>query len=121
MKMKFFFEIFLILFIFCKVNSKEDFYKSLNDTQTDIKEINKKNETISSPVIIDEKNINQNNFYNNNKKIEWINIIIISVLIMIIIYVIFYLYRYYRKNKYQNPGFYYKITEELFNEVTPIE
>jgi len=121
MKMNFFFYIIYILLIFGKVNSEEDFYKSLNDNETDIKEINEKNETLSSPVIIDENSINQNNINNNKNKIEWINIIIISVLIMIIIYVIFYLYRFYRKKKYQNPSFYYKITEELFNEVTPIE
>ena len=121
MKMKFFFEIVLILLIFCKVNSEEDLDTSSNNTETDIAEIHKKNETISSPVNIDKNNINQNNINSNIKKMNWINIIIISVLLLIIIYVVFYIYRYFRKKKYQNPSFYYKITEELFNEVTPIE
>ena len=26
-----------------------------------------------------------------------------------------------QKKKYQNPSFYYKITEEMFDDITPIE
>lgn len=30
-------------------------------------------------------------------------------------------YRYYRRKKYSDPTYYYKVTDEMFNEGTPLE
>ena len=58
-----------------------------------------------------------------NKKsgIGWIGICLIILLSIIVIYVLYVGFRYYKKKKYQNPSFYYKITEEMFEDITPIE
>ena len=65
---------------------------------------------------------NKNQNYGNNKSgIGWLGICLIILLSIIIIYVLFTLFRYYRRKKYQNPSFYYKITEEMFDDITPIE
>jgi len=118
------FNLIFLLIIYYKVNSNEIPIQVLDENNTDIT-ISDKNKNTSDifipPVIIDGSNRipYQNN--NNNSKMSWINVTIITVLIVIIIYVAFYLFRYYRKKKYQNPSFYYKITEELFDDITPIE
>jgi len=118
------FNLIFSLILYYQVNSNEIPVQVLDENETDIT-ISDKNKNISDifipPVIIDESNRipYQNN--NNNSKMRWINVTIITVLIVIIIYVAFYLFRYYRKKKYQNPSFYYKITEELFDDITPIE
>ena len=65
------------------------------------------------------KNPNENN--ENKSSIGWIGIIIIIILSIVVVYVIFVGFRYYRRKKYQNPSFYYKITEEMFDDITPIE
>ena len=118
------FNLIFSLILYYQVNSNEISVQVLDENGTDIT-ISDKNKNISDifipPVIIDGSNRipYQNN--NNNSKMRWINVTIITVLIVIIIYVAFYLFRYYRKKKYQNPSFYYKITEELFDDITPIE
>ena len=67
-------------------------------------------------------NNNKNNQNNGNKSgIGWVGIIIIIILSIVVVYVIFVGFRYYRRKKYQNPSFYYKITEEMFDDITPIE
>ena len=117
-------DLIIILIIYYQVNSIVMTTQVLDENNTDIT-ISDKNKNTSDifipPVIIDGSNRipYQNN--NNNSKMSWINVTIITVLIVIIIYVAFYLFRYYRKKKYQNPSFYYKITEELFDDITPIE
>ena len=55
------------------------------------------------------------------EKIGWIGICLIILLSIIVIYVLYVGFRYYRRKKYQNPSFYYKITEEMFVDITPIE
>ena len=79
------------------------------------------------------ENVNDNNTYKNDSKknqkymnkknsgIGWLGICLIILLSVIVIYVLFILCRYYRRKKYQNPSFYYKITEEMFEDITPIE
>ena len=79
----------------------------------------------------DEKNKSDN--YNNHTEensdnsntektgIGWLGISLIIILSLIVIYVIYVGFRYYRRKKYQNPSFYYKITEEMFDDITPIE
>ena len=117
-------DLIILLIIYYQVNSIVITTQVLDENNTDIT-INDKNKNITDifipPVIIDGSNRipYQNN--NNNSKMSWINVTIITVLIVIIIYVAFYLFRYYRKKKYQNPSFYYKITEELFDDINPIE
>ena len=118
------FNLILLLILYYKVNSNEIPIQVLDENSTDIT-ISDKNKNISDifipPVIIDGSNRIQYQNNNNNFKMSWINITIITILIVIIFYVVFYLFRYYRKKKYQNPSFYYKITEELFDDITPIE
>ena len=60
---------------------------------------------------------------NNIQKsgIGWLGISLIVLLSLIVIYVIYVGFRYYRRKKFQNPSFYYKITEEMFDDITPIE
>ena len=80
----------------------------------------------------DEKNNNNNTTINNdkegnNKKINknsgigWLGVTIIIILSIVVLYVLYVGFRYYRRKKYQNPSFYYKITEEMFEDITPIE
>ena len=69
----------------------------------------------------DGTNNNQNVKKNNNSGIGWLGICIIILLSVIILYAIFVGFRYYKRKKYQNPSFYYKITEEMFEDITPIE
>ena len=70
-------------------------------------------------------NANHNEQNVNGKKeksgIGWLGISLIILLSLIVIYVIYVGFRYYRRKKYQNPSFYYKITEEMFDDITPIE
>ena len=68
-------------------------------------------------------NHNEQGKDNNTKKsgIGWLGISLIILLSMIVIYVVYVGFRYYRRKKYQNPSFYYKITEEMFDDITPIE
>ena len=67
-------------------------------------------------------NPNMNNQKNNRKAgIGWVGVAIIIVLSVVVIYVLFVGCRYYRRKKYQNPSFYYKITEEMFYDITQVE
>ena len=69
----------------------------------------------------------ENNTNNNNDKDKQKNsmgalgVIIIILLSIAILYIAFSGFRHYRRKKYQNPSFYYKITEEMFDDITPIE
>ena len=56
-----------------------------------------------------------------NSGIGWLGISLIVLLSLIVIYVTYVGFRYYKRKKYQNPSFYYKITEEMFDDITPIE
>ncbi len=66
---------------------------------------------------------NEINNKNNEKKsgIGWLGIVIIFILSVVVIYVLFVGCRYFRRKKYQNPSFYYKITEEMFDDINQIE
>ena len=69
-------------------------------------------------------NHTEENSDNSNEEkagIGWLGISLIILLSLIVIYVIYVGFRYYRRKKYQNPSFYYKITEEMFDDITPIE
>lgn len=68
-----------------------------------------------------ESNKNYNKKKNKKSGIGWIGICLIILLSIIVIYVLYVGFRYYRRKKYQNPSFYYKITEEMFDDITPIE
>ncbi len=67
----------------------------------------------------DKGNNNQN--VNKNSGIGWLGSIIIIILSIVVLYVLYVGFRYYKRKKYQNPSFYYKITEEMFEDITPIE
>ena len=66
-------------------------------------------------------NNNQNKTNSGKSGIGWVGICIIILLSVVIMYILFVWFRYYRRKKYQNPSFYYKITEEMFEDITPIE
>ena len=70
-----------------------------------------------------EKNDNNNQNKKNSGKsgIGWLGVCFIILLSVVIMYILFVWFRYYRRKKYQNPSFYYKITEEMFEDITPIE
>ena len=70
-----------------------------------------------------EKNDNNNQNKKNSWKsgIGWLGVCFIILLSVVIMYILFVWFRYYRRKKYQNPSFYYKITEEMFEDITPIE
>ena len=80
-------------------------------------------ENVNNDNITYKNDSNKNQKYMNNKKsgIGWLGICLIIFLSIVVIYVLFILFRYYRRKKYQNPSFYYKITEEMFDDITPIE
>ena len=86
-------------------NEKENENEKNNDNETYKNESNNKNQ----------------NKINNNSGIGWIGVCLIIILSVIVLYVVYVLFRYYRRKKYQNPSFYYKITEEMFDDITPIE
>ena len=86
--------------------------RKLND---DEKNTNNINTTINN----DKEGNNQT--INKNSGIGWLGAIIIIILSICVLYVLYVGFRYYKRKKYQNPSFYYKITEEMFEDITPIE
>jgi len=111
-------------FYFFKLYSKLD-KKNKNLIKNNLRLLATKNETEGK----NESNTNTNASHSeqgmNEKKgksgIGWLGISLIILLSLIVIYVIYVGFRYYRRKKYQNPSFYYKITEEMFDDITPIE
>ena len=106
-------------FYFFKLYSKENlinnnlrFLISNNETEGKNESNNKTNANHS------EQGLNENK---GKSGIGWLGISLIILLSLIVIYVIYVGFRYYRRKKYQNPSFYYKITEEMFDDITPIE
>ena len=106
-------------FYFFKLYSKENlinnnlrFLVSNNETEGKNESNNKTNANHS------EQGLNENK---GKSGIGWLGISLIILLSLIVIYVIYVGFRYYRRKKYQNPSFYYKITEEMFDDITPIE
>lgn len=97
-------------------SSKEYQYNNNNlrilksDNETDI--INKSDNVTNNKEEADNK---------SKSGIGWLGISLIILLSLIVIYIIYVGFRYYRRKKYQNPSFYYKITEEMFDDITPIE
>ncbi len=98
-----------------KKNKNLRLLSSLNETE--IKKENNNNNTNAN------HNINEQEVKEKKGKsgIGWLGISLIILLSLIVIYVIYVGFRYYRRKKYQNPSFYYKITEEMFDDITPIE
>ena len=88
------------------------------DEEEEEEEIYNKNENDTSK---NESNKSYNKKKNKKSGIGWIGICLIILLSIIVIYVLYVGFRYYRRKKYQNPSFYYKITEEMFDDITPIE
>ena len=74
----------------------------------------------NTTTIINDKERN-NQSIKKNSGIGWLGTIIIIILSIVVIYVLYTGFRYYKRKKYQNPSFYYKITEEMFEDITPIE
>ena len=106
-------------FYFFKLYTKENlinnnlrFLVSNNETEGKNGSNNKTNANHS------EQGLNENK---GKSGIGWLGISLIILLSLIVIYVIYVGFRYYRRKKYQNPSFYYKITEEMFDDITPIE
>ena len=79
------------------------------------------NNTINNITTTNNDNARNNQNINKNSGIGWIGTIIIIILSIVVIYVLYVGFRYYKRKKYQNPSFYYKITEEMFEDITPIE
>ena len=80
---------------------------------------NNTSNNITTKIINDKERNNQN--MKKNSGIGWLGTIIIIILSIVVIYVLYTGFRYYKRKKYQNPSFYYKITEEMFEDITPIE
>ena len=94
------------------INNNLRFLVSNNETEGKNESNNKTNANHS------EQGLNENK---GKSGIGWLGISLIILLSLIVIYVIYVGFRYYRRKKYQNPSFYYKITEEMFDDITPIE
>ena len=80
---------------------------------------NNTSNNITTTIINDKERKNQNS--KKNSGIGWLGTIIIIILSIVVLYVLYTGFRYYKRKKYQNPSFYYKITEEMFEDITPIE
>ena len=80
---------------------------------------NNTDNNITTKINNDKERNNQN--IKKNSGIGWLGTIIIIILSIVVIYVLYTGFRYYKRKKYQNPSFYYKITEEMFEDITPIE
>ena len=105
-----------------KFKKLEKNIKYFLENQTNIKRKLNEDESYNAYNISNSSNIsNINNNTNKSSGVGWIETIIIIILSIIVIYVLFIGFRYYRRKKYQNPSFYYKITEEMFEDITPIE
>ena len=96
--------------------NKKNFNKKYYLRNLESENNNNDNETYKN-----ESNNRGHNKINNKSRIGWIGICLIILLSVIVLYVVYVLFRYYRRKKYQNPSFYYKITEEMFDDITPIE
>ena len=80
-----------------------------------------KNTNNNISTTINNKKEGNNLRINKNSGIGWLGTIIIIILSIVVLYVLYVGFRYYKRKKYQNPSFYYKITEEMFEDITPIE
>ena len=100
-----------------KINKDDKIIRELTGEENND---NKENKNESDK---NEKNDNNNQNKKNSGKsgIGWLGICFIILLSVVIMYILFVWFRYYRRKKYQNPSFYYKITEEMFEDITPIE
>ena len=92
--------------------------EEVEEEEEEEEEVDNKNENETSK---NESNRNYKKEKNKKSSIGWIGICLIILLSIIVIYVLYVGFRYYRRKKYQNPSFYYKITEEMFEDITPIE
>ena len=97
-----------------KIKIKRILEQEIDENEKENNITNKDNNTD----IINDKNKNKKN---KNSGIGWLGTTIIIILSIVVFYVLYVGFRYYRRKKYQNPSFYYKITEEMFADITPIE
>ena len=101
------------------------FYSKPKREKNKIRKLDNLNETEGKNktdiVVNNTENENGKNKNSQKSGIGWLGISLIILLSFIVIYVIYVGFRYYRRKKYQNPSFYYKITEEMFDDITPIE
>ena len=97
-----------------KIKTKRILEQEIDENEKENNITNKDNNTD----IINDKNKNKKN---KNSGIGWLGTTIIIILSIVVFYVLYVGFRYYRRKKYQNPSFYYKITEEMFADITPIE
>ncbi len=101
------------------------FYSKTKREKDKIRKLDNLNETEGKNetdiVVNNTENENGKNKNSQKSGIGWLGISLIILLSFIVIYVIYVGFRYYRRKKYQNPSFYYKITEEMFDDITPIE
>ena len=97
---------------------------NLNNNKINMRKLESEDENENENNNITNRN-NTNKNSNNSKKKKsrfgLLGVFLIIILSLVIIYVLFVGFRYYRRKKYQNPSFYYKITEEMFDDITPIE
>ena len=94
--------------------------KNISYSQSYIKRFLNEGENSGKNNVTNNVNNNKNN-QNTNSGIGWLGVLIIIILSIVVLYVLYVGFRYYRRKKYQNPSFYYKITEEMFEDITPIE
>ena len=95
--------------------------KNLSYSQSYIKRFLNEGESSGKNNVTNNVNNNNKNNQNTNSGIGWLGVLIIIILSIVVLYVLYVGFRYYRRKKYQNPSFYYKITEEMFEDITPIE
>ena len=117
------------IFIFFKFYSKPEIKSIIIGTKkkhfvNNLRLLESNNENEQKNKSDNYNNHTEENSDNSNEEkagIGWLGISLIILLSLIVIYVIYVGFRYYRRKKYQNPSFYYKITEEMFDDITPIE
>jgi len=101
--------------------NKEIYVRKLEEEQNEEEEEEEEENNNKNDTSKNESNKNYKKKKNKKSGIGWIGICLIILLSIIVIYVLYVGFRYYRRKKYQNPSFYYKITEEMFEDITPIE
>ena len=128
-----YFLLYIFLLGYCISGIKQNSLKYINKTSNNnhiiisninkrnLEEENKNNDNNTTNTTNTNENNNKNPIKENNSGIGWLGTLIIIILSIIVIYVLYVGFRYYRRKKYQNPSFYYKITEEMFADITPIE
>ena len=101
-----------------KINNINNIYKN---NANKVRKLNDNEKNNNNNTTINNDKEGNNKKINKNSGIGWLGVTIIIILSIVVLYVLYVGFRYYRRKKYQNPSFYYKITEEMFEDITPIE